>query len=109
RPRVVFIVALVAITLGACAQSQPPCALNPVAVTQWPVKTREHVDLWLHGFAMLQDDTATVPLFDRGYRDRLTVAKNSRNLTTLLDSNRAVLARAIAARPALIGAQFIPL
>src|SRR6478609_47904 len=23
----------------------------------WPVKTREHVDLWLHGYALLQEDT----------------------------------------------------
>lgn len=105
-----LVLALVAISLGACAKSQPPRALTPVsAAPQWPIKTREHVDLWLHGFAMLQDDTATVPLFDRGYRDRLTVAKNSREITTLLDTNRDVLSRAIAARPALIGAQFIPL
>src|SRR3954469_19327236 len=31
----------------------------------WPVKTREHVDLWLHGFALLQEDTTFVPFFRR--------------------------------------------
>ena len=42
----------------------------------WPIKTREHVDLWLHGFAMLSVDTTKVPYFRRGYRDELTVQKN---------------------------------
>jgi hypothetical protein len=41
------------------------------------VKTREHIDLWLHGYALVQDDTAQVPFFERGYRDRLTVAKKT--------------------------------
>ena len=35
----------------------------------WPMKTREHVDLWLHGFAMLQDDTTHPPQFRRGYQN----------------------------------------
>lgn len=79
------------------------------AGVQWPVKTREHVDLWLHAFALLQDDTATVPLFDRGYRERLTVIKNSRSIITDLDANRENLARTVAAQPALLNAQFIAL
>jgi hypothetical protein len=93
---------------GGSAQRAAP--LRPVAQgVQWPVKTREHVDLWLHSFALLQDDTATVPLFARGYRDALTVIKNSRNLATDLDANRETLAATLAAKPALLGAQFIPL
>ena len=28
--------------------------------TQWPSNTYEHVDLWLHGFAMIQDETTPV-------------------------------------------------
>lgn len=84
--------------------------LRPLAAgQQWPVKTREHVDLWLHGFALLSEDTAAVPLFDRGYRERLTIIKNSRNVYTALDSARASLERTLAARPSLLGAQFLPL
>ena len=33
----------------------------------WQLDTREHVDLWLHGFAMLQDDQSLVPYFRLGY------------------------------------------
>ena len=41
-------------TPGGRVAEPPPSAA-------WPVKTREHVDLWLHGYAMLQDD-AGVPV-----------------------------------------------
>lgn len=98
--------------LAACGSSRAePLRTTPAGTTavQWPVKTREHVDLWLHSFALLQDDTATVPLFARGYRDELTVIKNSRNVATALDSNRAALKQVLDAKPDLIGAQFIAL
>lgn len=75
----------------------------------WPVKTREHVDLWLHGFAMVTEDDAKVPLFVRGYRDAMTVAKNSRQILTKLDEGRATLAKAYKANPAWQGAQFAAL
>ncbi|MFL5578638.1 MAG: hypothetical protein ACJ79S_22005 [Gemmatimonadaceae bacterium] len=81
----------------------------PAASQAWPVKTREHVDLWLHGFAMVQPDTTRVPLFRRGYRDELTVARNRGNVTTLLDANRQQLAARFAANPSLTGAQFLAL
>ena len=55
----------------------------------WPIKTREHVDLWLHGFAMLQEDTTFVPFFRRGYSTNMTVLKNRANVVTQLDANRA--------------------
>jgi len=83
---------------------QTPTA--PVS-TAWPIKTREHVDLWLHGFAMVQPDSSRVPLFRRGYRDQLVVARNSASVRTLLDTNRDALARRFAANPALTGAQFL--
>ncbi|MFM9014485.1 MAG: hypothetical protein ACKORK_13170, partial [Gemmatimonadota bacterium] len=67
------------------------------------------MDLWLHGFALLMDDTATVPLFDRGYRDHLTVERNRRGLYTALDSARRDLVAGLRARPALEGAQFLAL
>ncbi|HET7456590.1 MAG TPA: hypothetical protein VFJ74_02980 [Gemmatimonadaceae bacterium] len=77
--------------------------------TVWPVKTREHVDLWLHGFAMLQPDTTQIPFFVRGYREQLTVAKNRANVTTLLDANRDQLTRRFAVNRDLVGAQFLAL
>jgi hypothetical protein len=73
------------------------------------VKVREHVDLWFHGFALIQDDTSAVPLFDRGYRERMTVLKNSRALYTPFDSAQEFLAAQLRARPNLNGAQFLAL
>lgn len=101
------------VVLASVACAGPQRASDPlrpvVAGPRWPVKTREHVDLWFHGFAMLMDDTATVPLFDRGYRDRLTVERNRRGLYTALDSARRDLVAGLRARPALEGAQFLGL
>ena len=113
RRRATLLLGALALVLaaGACAGTQAKAApLRPVAAgPRWPVKTREHVDLWLHGFALLADDTATVPLFARGYRERAIVEKNRRGVYTPLDSNRAALVAALKARPALEGAQFLAL
>lgn len=75
----------------------------------WPVMTRSHVDLWLHGYAMLLRDTARVPVFRRGYRDRVQAAKNQRNISTLLDANRERLQSRLAISPALANGQFAPM
>ena len=75
----------------------------------WPVKTREHVDLWLHGYALVQDDTARVPYFRRGYRDRLTVAKNQAGVVTGLDRARDSLRLRLAQSPGLVSGQFLAL
>ena len=75
----------------------------------WPVKTREHVDLWLHGFAMLQEDTTFVPFFKRGYGTNMIVLKNRANVVTQLDANRDRLRARLAVNPQLINAQFVPL
>lgn len=75
----------------------------------WPVKTREHVDLWLHGFALLQEDTTFVPFFRRGYGTDMTVMKNRANVVTQLDANRDRLRARLTANPQLINAQFVPL
>jgi hypothetical protein len=75
----------------------------------WPVKTREHVDLWLHGFALLQEDTTFVPFFKRGYGTNMIVLKNRANVVTQLDANRDRLRARIATNPQLINAQFVPL
>ena len=75
----------------------------------WPIKTREHVDLWLHGFAMMQEDTTFVPFFKRGYSTNMTVLKNRANVVTQLDANRDKLRARLALNPRLINAQFVPL
>lgn len=75
----------------------------------WPVKTREHVDLWLHGFALLQEDTTFVPFFKRGYSTSMIVLKNRANVVTQLDANRDRLRARLAVNPQLINAQFVPL
>ena len=107
----VAVAVALALATGACAGSQSTAApLTRVAAgPQWPVKTREHVDLWLHTFALLVEDTATVPLFARGYRDQVTVAKNASNIYTDLDANRNALAAVIKAKPEYEGAQFLAL
>ena len=75
----------------------------------WPIKTREHVDLWLHGFAMLQEDTTFVPFFERGYSTNMTVLKNRANVVTQLDANHDKLRARLTLNPQLINAQFVPL
>ncbi|GLC27072.1 hypothetical protein [Roseisolibacter agri] len=88
-------------TGGAASGSATP---QPAAV--WPLRTREHVDLWLHGFAMLVDDTAQVPIFRRGYRAAAQAAKG--NTTTQLDAERDRLRQRLATNPRLaLGAQFV--
>ena len=90
---------------GAGAGDQNAGAPNAV----WPVKTREHVDLWLHGFAMLQEDSTFVPFFKRGYSTSMIVLKNRANVVTQLDANRDRLRARLAVNPQLINAQFVPL
>ncbi len=117
-PRSVFVpLALMgAIGVLACASgtgASQPGTVQPVitgrsGVTTWPVKTREHVDLWLHGFALLSSDSSKIPLFRPGYRDELTVLKNRANVLTQLDVNHEKLARQVAANRALVNAQFVP-
>lgn len=91
-------------TSSPVATGTAPAATN----TLWPVKTRENVDLWLHGFALLQNDNTLVPYFRRAYKDNLTVLKNRANVTTQLDVNRDRLQSRLESDPALINAQFVP-
>lgn len=97
----------------ASATGSQPTVVQPVITGRapdniWPIKTREHVDLWLHGFALLSNDSSRVPLFRRGYRDELTVLKNKANVLTQLDVNHDRLARQLTSSRLLINAQFIP-
>jgi hypothetical protein len=94
------------VTNGGAGPS-PDQTTSPAIV--WPVKTREHVDLWLHGFAMLQEDTTFVPFFKRGYSTEMIVLKNRANVVTQLDANREKLRARLATNPQLINAQFVPL
>lgn len=75
----------------------------------WPVLTREHLDLWLHGYALLTRDTAHVPFFSRGYRERVNALKTQGNVLTQLDANRDRLASGFVSNPALVNGQFVPL
>ena len=88
-------------TAGAPASAAPR--------TGWRITTHEHVDLWLHGYALLSRDTATVPLFARGYRERMQAQKTRLGLRTALDTNRDQLAARLAANPGLVNGQFVPL
>jgi hypothetical protein len=94
---------------GGGAGGAPAPSASRAAAQQWPVKTREHVDLWLHGFALLQTDTnAVVPLFKRGYATEMTVLKNRANVLTQLDANRDRLQSELAGSRLLVNAQFVP-
>jgi hypothetical protein len=92
---------------GGAAAPAGGALAAPTAI--WPIKTREHVDLWLHGYAMLQDDTTRIPYFRRGYRDRMVVRRNQASVTSELDANRERLRARLATNPALVNGQFIPL
>ncbi|MEO8192878.1 MAG: hypothetical protein ABI681_03435 [Gemmatimonadales bacterium] len=89
-------------TPGPAQSSQNP-------PTEWAVKTQEHVDLWLHGFAMIQNDTTLVPFFRRGYQSDITDLKRRANVVTQLDANLATLRNRFSMNRGLVNAQFIPL
>jgi hypothetical protein len=82
---------------------------TPLVQAAWPVRTREHVDLWLHAYALLTPDSALVPYFRRGYRDQMLALRRQRGATSLLDANRARLLERLAVQPSLAtGPQFMP-
>ncbi|MCU0635781.1 MAG: hypothetical protein MUE41_12980 [Gemmatimonadaceae bacterium] len=101
------IVALLA--MATLLPSSPSAAQDALAPSRgWIVRSREHVDLWLHGFAVLSPpDSAVVPLFAPGYRDAVVVAKNTRNILTALDANGDSLRARYARSPQLLQAQFL--
>jgi len=86
-----------------------PLGAQSAAGVRWPIKTREHVDLWLHGFAMVGPDSAKIPLYRRGYRESLIVARNAASAITELDANADVLGKALSTQPNLLAAQFLAL
>ena len=113
-----FLAALAALTLVAgCASTGMGPASTPTASTTegplarpssgWRVGTLEHVDLWLHGFALLTNDTGRVPYFARDYKQKIAVIKRQRNLYTQLDANQPSLSARFATNPGLTNAQFV--
>ena len=73
----------------------------------WRVATEEHVDLWLHGFALLTSDTGAVPFFARGYKKEIEGIKRGRNIYTNLDANAQQLSQRFVTNPSLTNAQFL--
>jgi len=98
--RVLAVAAATVCALSAGAQTPQPRAT-------WRVTTLEHVDLWLHGFAMLTSDTGHVPFFARGYKQQITALKHQRNVVTQLDANQKELSARFASSPSLTNAQFL--
>ena len=94
---------------GAGASPERPAPASPAAVNPWPARTSYVLDLWLHGYAMVQRDTSQIPYFRRNYRELVVAAKKNRNMTTQLDANAAELTRALAANSAMISGQFLGL
>jgi hypothetical protein len=82
----------------ASAQGQP---------ARWPIKVREHVDLWLHAFALVSRDSSDVPIFRSGYRDAMLQRRATANIVTGLDANAAALRTTLESRPGLLSAQFL--
>lgn len=93
----------------ACASGRNRAAEVTPSADSWPVLTREHVDLWLHGYAMLMRDAAHVPVFRRGYRDHIEAVRRHDNVLTALDANHAKLALLMAQNPEITNGQFVPL
>lgn len=73
----------------------------------WRVTTYEHVDLWLHGFALLTSDSGHVPFFARNYRQEITALKRQKNIYTNLDANQQQLSQRFVQNPSLANAQFL--
>jgi hypothetical protein len=109
--RAIAFVGFLAVAAGCATGSGGPYLPSPAGVSKpapigWPVRTAEYVDVWLHSFALLTADTARVPLFDRGYRDRMLALRRQRNVTTALDANQPTLAAGFSRNPGLVNAQF---
>jgi hypothetical protein len=87
-----------------------PAGPTPILQAAWRVRTREHVDLWLHSYALLTPDSNLVPYFRRGYRDRLLTLRRQRGVSSLLDQSRTTLVARLDVNPSLAtGGQFLPL
>lgn len=96
------------IVAGLLASSNPSTAsAATTAPPAWRVATLEHVDLWLHGFAMLTSDTGRVTFFARGYKQQIQAEKKAKGIVTQLDANQQKLQARFATNPGLSNAQFL--
>jgi hypothetical protein len=113
-----FVAGCVATTLGDNLHSRAASSARPGAdavlasdnqpiAAGWHVTTLEHVDLWLHGFALLTSDTGKVTFFARGYKQQITALKRQKNIFTQLDANQKDLSARFATTPTLANAQFL--
>lgn len=108
-----LLVAGLGVALGGCAAAPPaettpaPAAAQPQVV--WPVRAREHIDLWLHGWGQLHPDTTTITYFRRGYADSVVRVKREQDVTTSLDANAEQLRARLVSTPRLTNGQFVPL
>jgi hypothetical protein len=101
--------AMLAIGCAPSIQSGVDDAMGGMRRPGWTVQKKEHIDLWLHGWALLQQDTAKVPLFQRGYRDRVLAERRNAGVTTDLDANMDRLSAQLVQNPDIVNAQFLPL
>jgi hypothetical protein len=100
-----------ATTGGQTGASAPTPGARPGTVAPdavWPTSTREHVDLWLHGYALLTGDTARIPFFRRGYRQQMHGTRKGQSVYTALDANADKLSARFVTNPALVNGQFLP-
>jgi hypothetical protein len=106
--------AALCVAFSGCATGLGSGAGAPVGTgastpqSNWPITTQEHVDLWLHGFAMLTGDTARVPFFRRGYRQTIRDLRSKRSVYTQLDANADQLSARFRTNPSLVNGQFVP-
>lgn len=108
-PRTVVVSSVPAGSREAPAAAPGDAAPASSASSGWGIATREHVDLWLHGFAMLQADSSLVPPFRLAYRQEASQARRAAGTTSLLDGNAVVLARRLQGNPSLASAHFLAL
>jgi hypothetical protein len=108
------VVALCAAVVGcasALGQSGSEAVTHSTSISPdaaWPTSTREHVDLWLHGYALLTGDTARIPFFRRGYRQQMRDIRLRQHVYTALDANADKLSARFALSPGLVNGQFLP-
>lgn len=109
RRLAIVLLAAACATAGPTAEPARTVQGAPSPAEPWAVTARMHVDLWLHGFAMVQADTTLVPYFARGYRERMLELKRRGNATTTLDVETDRLRQGLTDHPVLVNAQFLPL
>lgn len=97
------------VLIASCLPAASTTTTTAPPPQSWSVLTRHHVDLWLHGYAMLLRDTSTIRLFRPGYRAHIEAVKTQQGVSTLLDANRERLQARLLVNPRLGNGQFAAL